>query len=293
MSTKNLAKTAIEGGRHNGNKFDRRESHRHVRAKMKDYLKKVIHDPSYSEEEFEPELTPVYKEFTDKLSPMYRWIDAQVGRPWDEVRSEVFQKFDTKTTAGRHITFDHLLYSVVETNSGWDNRGNNLWDEASASRMHYYRRPDYYVNEDGILCKTERDKRPKWSTYPPEEELDKIAAWLNGGMIGYVGDKLHWYAPTEGCWRASWQAKDVGHYHYYRVKSLQYQLWEKGEIKSYEWNTTFKYWMDFKQHGWGWIEVKNPFSFRLRGALTPEEVKYFKSLDSRVQDEILAFTKGR
>lgn len=292
MSTKNLAKTAIEGGRHNRNKFDRRLSHKHNRCATKEYLHKVITDPDLCEEEFEPVLDSVYKEFSDKLSPMYRWIDSQVGRSWDEVRSEVFQKFDTKTTAGRHITFDHLLRSVVETNSGWDSRGNNLWDENSIART-YYRRADYYVNESGILCRTEKNKRPKWSTYPKEEELNTIAAWLNGAMIGYVGDTLHWYVPTEGCWRASWQAVDVGKYHFYQAKSLQYQLWEKGEVVSYEWNTLFKYWMSYKKHGWGWIEVKNPFSFRQRGPLTHEEVKHFKSLDVRVQEEILAFTKGR
>src|SRR5580698_1849205 len=115
MSTKNIAHTVIEGGRHKSNKWDRRHSHADVRAKLKNYLADVMKDIEVAYEEDVEPIEPVYQGFTDKLRPMYRWLRKQAGRPWDEVRSEVFEKFDTRTTAGRHITFDHLLKSVEIT----------------------------------------------------------------------------------------------------------------------------------------------------------------------------------
>src|SRR5580692_493657 len=123
MSSKRLSKTVIEGGRHGYNKWERRHSHAEVRAGERDYLKQVITDPELADDIDIEAVRPVMKEFTDKLAPMYRWLDTQIGRPWSEVRSEIFTTFDTRTTAGRHITFDHLLSSVVETNSGFDKFG--------------------------------------------------------------------------------------------------------------------------------------------------------------------------
>ena len=114
MSKKNLARTAIEGGRYGRNKWERRYSHRTDRAAERNYMSKVEHDVEYFDDYDIKPSAPVYKEFKDKLSPMYRWLHAQVGRKWDEVRSEVAEKFDTRTTAGRHITYDHLLSSVEE-----------------------------------------------------------------------------------------------------------------------------------------------------------------------------------
>ena len=115
MSTKNLARTIIEGGRHTGNKWDRRNSHAEERAALKNYMSEVTLDPSnYDEYDVEP-IEPIYKSFDDKLSPIYRWLHRQVGRLWDEVRSDISKTFDTRTTAGRHIVYDHLLNSVEVT----------------------------------------------------------------------------------------------------------------------------------------------------------------------------------
>jgi hypothetical protein len=149
MSTKNLAKTVIEGGRYGGNKYDRRKSSQEERVRAKEFCKKAKLDPEVAEEEVMEERQPVYKGFTDKLAPMYRWLDSQAGRPWSDVRSEVFQNFDTRTTAGRHITFDHLLRSVVETESGFDDRGYiadpNIPKESSNNRI-WWAYSDYYVD---------------------------------------------------------------------------------------------------------------------------------------------------
>lgn len=294
MSKKNLARTAIEGGRHSSNKYERRKSHKYNRIEMKQYLNAVKLDPEHFDEEVEPETVHVYKEFTDKLNPMYRWLDAQVGRPWDEVRSEVFQKFDTRTTAGRHITFDHLLRSIVETNTGWNKYGYNLWDPDSRERTSFWRRPDYYVDENGILCRTKKEKSYFKYYYPNEEEQKIIAEWLAGRMIGEIDGKLYWFAPQEGAWNTLFMdSKNNSKYSYERFKVLKYCLWDFGEVKLHYWSETLKWWVEDKKMAWSWIPIENPFSFRQRAQLNEEELKFYNSIPYRIKLQILSYTKGR
>jgi hypothetical protein len=195
MSTKNLAKTVIEGGRYHGNKYDRRISSAEERVRARDFCKRAAVDPEFAEEADIEGRQPVYKGFTDKLAPMYRWLDAQVGRPWSEVRSEVFQNFDTRTTAGRHITFDHLLRSVVETQSGFDDRGYiadpNIPKEGGEDRR-WWAYSDYYIDQQGIFQKAgNRRRRNRGPRACTEEEYIAAGKWLDGRMIMQVAGKLH------------------------------------------------------------------------------------------------------
>lgn len=175
MSTKNLARTVIEGGRRNV--YERRKTSKDLRAAERAYLSKINLDWEKWDEEAEPEITPEGKEFSDKLSPMYRWLDAQIGRVWDEVRSEVFAKFDTRTTAGRHITFDHLLSSVVDTESGFNKFGRIIDPEIPTIKgerryLYYY---DYYVDQKGIFKKHDDTSRNYWRRpYASEQERKDV-----------------------------------------------------------------------------------------------------------------------
>lgn len=97
MATKDFSRTVIEGGRARFNCWERRRSHRVVRARERmalagggDWDGVVI-----------ARRTPVWRAFADKLAPAERYLAAQVGRPWSKVRSELFARFDTRTTAGR------------------------------------------------------------------------------------------------------------------------------------------------------------------------------------------------
>lgn len=208
MSTKRLQKTVIEGGRYGRNKWERRHSHADVRAKLKNYLADVMKDLEVAEEEDVEPLEPVYQDFKDKLSPMYRWLRKQVGRVWDDVRSEITEKFDTRTTAGRHIVFDHLLKSVQVGKEEWRYYGTRGYDDLTSSSDN-----DYYVDDEGILRKklyTGRRYRP--DPVPPFD-TKRIANWLNGRLVGKVGSKYFWFAPVDKTkkhggyshiWRTTW-----------------------------------------------------------------------------------------
>ncbi len=49
------------------------------------------------------------KDFTDKLGPLKRWLNAQVGRNWDRVYSEIKQAFPNTNKQNHHLLDTHLL----------------------------------------------------------------------------------------------------------------------------------------------------------------------------------------
>lgn len=176
MSTKNLARTVIEGGRNGWNRWLRRHSNGVHRAAERVALSRTISatDPDAP---LMPRRRPVRPSFSDKLSPAERWLERQAGRPWDDVRGELFTRFDTRTTPGRHIVFCHMLPWVED----------DRW---------FVRRP-LTIDEHGVLRL--RAPEPRWRRlFPkplprPQAELER---WLAGRKIGARGDVLFWFVPT-------------------------------------------------------------------------------------------------
>jgi len=301
MSTKRLSKTAIEGGRRGFNKWERRHSHAEVRAEERDYLKQVMADADLADEVEIGEKRPIMKEFSDKLNPMYRWLESQVGRPWDEVRSEIFTKFDTRTTAGRHITFDHLLRQVTDTQSGFDKRGRMVEPNIpvvshDGRRRSYFSFADYYVDQSGILCKAPTHSYGNYERIS-EIEFRDAEVWLSNCMVMEKEGKLHWLAPTQGLWKATWIEPGTSYTQYYQHK-LGYYVLTNGAFESKyahhpSWDPNQTYYTVIKKHGDYWESVENPYSFRRRGELSTEEVKYFRSLKKKIRQDILSFSKGR
>jgi len=291
MSTKRLQRTVIEGGRRNV--YERRKSSKELRAAERAYLTRINQDWENWDEEAEPEITPVWKEFSDKLSPMYRWLDAQVGRVWADVRSEVFTKFDIRTTAGRHITFDHLLGSVVDTLSGF-NRYGYIVDpdiEVEHTKGAWRRYYDYYVDQSGILRKHDSDSRRRYyKSYTTEAELQESAKWLNNNIVGLKDGKYYWFCPTEGIWKAEWEKNAYGY-----TYLLKYYYRDNGHYttKTYYSRPWGNFSYEHKHHGDFWNPIDVPFGYRQRGELSDKDVKYLNSLNERVRDQILSYGKNR
>ncbi|HEX2736102.1 MAG TPA: hypothetical protein VHM70_31090 [Polyangiaceae bacterium] len=177
MSTKNLARTVIEGGRSAYNKFARRQSSSVERShahQLEGLLRRETELDSIS---FMPRQR-VTRCFDDKLGPARRWLRSQVGKPWAAVRGALFERFDTRTTAGRHILFDHLLREV------------------RASDDPESRHPHFWVDRHGILRHQPRE-RFSWGRRErlPESEAT-LTAWLDGRRVLAHGERLYWLDPT-------------------------------------------------------------------------------------------------
>jgi hypothetical protein len=180
MSTKNLARTVIEGGRNGYSRWARRHSHAVERAQTHWMEQRLCRD-------FDPEIAvfrprdAVAKSFDDKLGPARRWLRSQVGRPWDKVRSDLFARFDTRTTAGRHIVFDHLLKEV-------------RWLPVES-----YRFQEFWISPQGIL-RARQLARKQWTAARhrlrlPEPE-SVLQRWLDGRRVIERGARLYWLVPT-------------------------------------------------------------------------------------------------
>jgi hypothetical protein len=180
MSTKNLARTVIEGGRHRYSKYQRRRSNtaERRRAHQLEHALAVKEDPDRAIFEQRP---PVYRDFADKLGPAQRWLRSQVGRPWNKVRSELFTRFDTRTTAGRHILFCHLLEDVdVESKR---NPERCRFQVSAAGILHYVGRRQRFFSWYRPLARL------------PEPE-GTIVEWLASRRVIEHGARAYWLLAT-------------------------------------------------------------------------------------------------
>lgn len=221
MSTKNLSRTIIEGGRVRSNKWERRHSSRAERAKVREYLANVAKDPEFAEDETEPKRVKVYKEFDDKLGPIYRWLRSQIGRKWDEVKSEIFQTFDTRNLAGQHIVFDHMLSSVQEV----ENPRYSYREVPGEPESSYYYN-DFYVDDEGLL--QQKKYIPRQSRHRrPAVHTKVITDWMRGRIIGKSGNKMYWFIPvSHGGFSDEWKCEWRGYLEYGDVS-------RRGELEYY------------------------------------------------------------
>ena len=168
----NLARTAIEGGRCGYYKMEVAARAAEERAATRAFLKRVANDVDDAEGLADPRRRPVRACFSDKLSPVHRYLDANCGRPWSKVREELFARFDIRTTPGRHILFDHVLPDVEE-----DRR----WS------------PRYAIDARGMLRKVPRRRYPKvvWFDERP------VMRWLGDRRITCSGERLMWWIPVK------------------------------------------------------------------------------------------------
>ena len=179
MAPKNLARTVIEGGRTNYHKFERRRLTRcdRHRSRVLARLAARDHDEACV---FLPRQTLSRWHF-DRLSAAERWLGSFVGQPWNAVRAKMARNFDTKTVAGQHIVFDHLLPSVKGS--------------GSARTQHAL----YEVDRGGVLraCPRQWPLRAKYRAALLERRAQaKALLWLDGRRVGRRGAHLFWFEST-------------------------------------------------------------------------------------------------
>lgn len=113
MATKNLETTVVDGGnrakdvRIERRKYNRGERHA-IRARLATMTKMGEWD-----DDPKPYSTSRYyvRDFQCRIIPLYRWLDRQAGRNWDEIYSDLCRNFDRRTWAWHHLR-GHLRYAV-------------------------------------------------------------------------------------------------------------------------------------------------------------------------------------
>jgi hypothetical protein len=181
MSTKNLARTVIEGGRARYNKWERRHSHAQERFQERMVSSRLLRATALEDVVY-AKRGKVYRDFRDKLGPAERWLASQVGRPWNKVRSELITRFDSRTTAGRHIVFCHLLHDVI----------------MSVDEIDIYSQKQFKVDAHGILRRKSKPARWRspWIEAPLPEPRHALDAWLAGRRVGERSTCFYWFVQT-------------------------------------------------------------------------------------------------
>jgi hypothetical protein len=102
------------------------------------------------------------KHLSDHLGPVRRLLRSKVGQPWNQVHSELCQRLDSNTMAGRHV-LDHVddyVAQHVEIIDGELYRKPKGW--YSWRILGSYWRDEFYVHpETGILCLALKRDRQK------------------------------------------------------------------------------------------------------------------------------------
>jgi hypothetical protein len=182
MSKKNLARTAIEGGRSGSNRYDRRYSNRLVRVEARAFVSRVSKDADAADNDYVPSRKEVfphnYRVFNDKLSPVRRWMDKQVGKNWDKVHSELRARFDARTIAGQHILFDHLL--------------NDVDPHPYVVSYGFFGLRRYFVDETGILRARPRPRYHDYNAFKRTVSDEALNAWRGDRYVSEVGSELFW-----------------------------------------------------------------------------------------------------
>jgi hypothetical protein len=90
-----------------------------------------------------------YKTLNENLAPLRRFLERQVGRPWDKVYSEIAERLRVDSTVQQHVR-DHLRDFVATR----PRRGICAWYTRGGGSL--WHQPLYVDPRDGILKRTDR-----------------------------------------------------------------------------------------------------------------------------------------
>src|SRR5579859_7391242 len=183
MATKNLARTVIEGGRCGYYKSRVADYAGAERAASRVYLRAVARDPAAADDVVDPRRAVAQPCFADKTAPMYAFLDSRVGRSWARTYAMIRERFDVRTTPGRHIVQGHLLPEIA------------LYGKDALTRFgsRYSR---YYVDRGGVLRRRPSSPRPRRRLVPTGPSGFAVAAWLGNRKVGRMGARLVWFVPA-------------------------------------------------------------------------------------------------
>ena len=106
------------------------------------------------------------RSFGDRLGPIRRYLESQVGRPWDNVYAELRASYSMDNLAGRHL-LEHVEFMVIRNAEWVDGQVKVVFRHSYPLVYHDPTVNDLYVHpKNRLLCK---GKRPRnyWLTERP------------------------------------------------------------------------------------------------------------------------------
>lgn len=115
------------------------------------------------------------KELNENLNPLRRFLQKQVGRPWDKVFSELSEHIDMNSTVKRHI-WQHVFDTIEDkTFIGPDGE---VWTRGHYgghdSPLTYSSYKNLYIHPvDGLLKQVKKPKDYKKNKWKPDNRQDR------------------------------------------------------------------------------------------------------------------------
>lgn len=137
------------------------------------------------------------KQFGDHLNPLRRWLETQVGRPWNKVYSELCEKCDQRSFTKEHVHL-HVFRDMLQDNVVMvDGVAHVRYRWSGLHSIKTFKRKVLYVNPNtGLLCQ----HVPKNVSRAREDEKRKRAQQI-AQVFQKVDDTTHLIKEKDGIWR--------------------------------------------------------------------------------------------
>lgn len=294
MSVKKLDKSIIEGGQHRGSKEERKQRHHMERQAARAYISDVLKNMDTADEEVIEQPSKSHGWFYASTKVVYRWLNKQIGRPWSEVHSELITRIDSDSVRDQ---IDRYVIQEIESPQERYWKWSNPPEDPGTS----YHRNDFYVDEAGLLQKKKYlGRRHFHGESMSFADTKKFADWLNGRIVGQVGNQLFWFVPADKnkkrggysrIWRISWGHPPeysfyYGRYGYYGFyfQYLDYEVtYKRDAMGNFVVEDGKRVEID-RQPKW---RVSSVPAFRQDQRLTDKEVEYWNSIPESYRKQIL------
>jgi hypothetical protein len=217
------------------------------------------------------------KQLNENLNPLYRYLNKQVGRKWDEVYSEIMSNLNLNNAVQYHV-WQHLIhFGIVETRT---------WIENDKVMQHSYCGPEevqasyrisFFVDpSDGILRKYDRSPRYRsknkvhsdrfYDKKNPLVYYHKIKGiWYEFGLRKPTAEELQqkrfgnyerYYEPYQKSWVKAWFNNDCKFLQQIHDREMAYNVYSRSP-----WDVSVSYFGDhllpITKHQLGKKEIKH------------------------------------
>ena len=165
---KDMRHVLIDRPRHASGAANRKERIKH---KSIEHLEKLPKHGSKHQ-------TEKVKSLSDHINPLRRYLEKQVGRPWDKVYSEISQNLDKRSTIQNHV-FEHIFdYIEKDVTIGEDGK---LYSTPKFYRgLHEIGPGEMYICPKSGLLKKTKGQPISWSKrYRLKQEKRPLAQMVS------------------------------------------------------------------------------------------------------------------
>lgn len=154
----------------------------------------------------------------DRTEPLRRFLNKQVGRPWDKVYSEICQVADSRSLRGHHLR-SHIddtvvmYHDVIKTDNGYRRRP-RWYDQSMYGLSVCFMEHQLFVDENGIL------RKPKSHERTPSKNQKLIRKQEYNNNFRPIDQTSGYLYMNNGWWHVSWLIPKIE----YNEKSNKYKL---------------------------------------------------------------------